>query len=172
MRLIDGLPAPWNRWPDDASRPYLWHRLPNYSKQGDMHGFVKVLLEALVDARDGPPPYAPPKKEASSSRLSPYSGGRYDRETPQLNFPKRRRLGMITFAPPATEVLVVDKHIDVATYVRENNEEEEEEDPLEDEEEPLEHEEDPMEEEDEEPLQREIEVENEDAANVERTPEE
>ncbi|XP_042051577.1 uncharacterized protein LOC121796871 [Salvia splendens] len=81
-----------------------------------MHGFVKVLLKALVDARNGPPPYAPPRKEASSSSRSPYSGGRYESETPQPNFPKRRRLGMRTSAPPATEVLMVDKHIDVATY--------------------------------------------------------
>ncbi|XP_042006117.1 uncharacterized protein LOC121754892 [Salvia splendens] len=180
-RLIDGLPAPWNRWADEASRPYIWHKLSDYSVQGDMHDFVKVLLEALVDARDGPPPYAPPRREASSSSRSPYSGGRYEGETPQPNFPKRRRLGMRTSAPPATEVLVVDKHIDVATYVRENDEEEEEdpledeEEPLEDEEEPLEDEEDPMEEEDdpeEEPLEREIEVKSEGGVNVERAPEE
>ncbi|XP_042027377.1 proline-, glutamic acid- and leucine-rich protein 1-like [Salvia splendens] len=139
-----------------------------------MHGFVKVLLEALVDARDGPPPYAPLRKEASSSSCSPYSGGRYESETPQPNFPKKRRLGMRTSAPPAMEVLVVDKHIDVATYVRENDEEEEE-DPLEDEEEPLEDEEDPMEDEEdpeEEPLAREVEVESEKGANYERAPEE
>ncbi|XP_042051480.1 nucleolin-like [Salvia splendens] len=141
-----------------------------------MHGFVKVILGALVDALDGPPLYAPPRKEASSSSLSPYNGGRYESETQQPNFPKRRRLGMRTSAPPATEVLIVDKHIDVATYVRENDEEDEE-DPLEDEEEPFEDEEDPMEEEDdpdkdEEPLEREIEVESEGGANVERAPEE
>ncbi|XP_042045775.1 uncharacterized protein LOC121792057 [Salvia splendens] len=173
-RLIDGLPAPWNRWADEASWSYIWHKLPDYSMQGDMHGFVKVLLEALVDARDGPPPYAPPRKEASSSSRSPYSRGRYEGETLQPNFPKRRRLGIRTSAPPAMEVLVVDKHIDVATYVRENDEDEEEY-PLEDEGEPLEDEKDPMEDEDdpeEEPLGREVEVESEEGANYERAPEE
>ncbi|KAL1531255.1 variable charge X-linked protein 1-like [Salvia divinorum] len=173
VRLIESLPVPWNKWADDASQPYLWYGLPNYVVQGDMHGFVKVLLEALVDARGGPPPYAAPRGESSAVHQGLYSGGRFESETLRPNFPKRRRLGMSTSAPSETEALIVDRYVDVATYVGENteeDEEEEEEDPLEDDEDPIEEGDDPVEE--EEPLEEGTEVENEDTANVERAPEE
>ncbi|KAL1567294.1 variable charge X-linked protein 1-like [Salvia divinorum] len=179
VRLIDSLPVPWNKWADDASQPYLWYGLPNYVVQGDMHGFVKILLEALVDARGGRPPYAAPRGVSSAVHQGLYSRGRFESETPRPNFPKRRRLGMRTSAPSETEALFVDRYVDMATYVGENTEEdeeeeekeeEEEEDPLEDDEDPIEEGGDPVEE--EEPLEEGTEVGNEDTANVERAPEE
>ncbi|KAL1549164.1 hypothetical protein AAHA92_17298 [Salvia divinorum] len=182
VRLIDTLPVPSNRWADDASQPYLWYGLPNYVVQGDMHGFVKVLLEALVDARGGPPPYAAPRRGTSAVHQGLYSGGRFESETPRPNFPKRRRLGMRTSAPSETEALFVDRYVVRATYVGENNEEDEEnEEEVEDEEEegeePRENDEDPNEEgndpvAEEELLKAGTEVGNEDTANVERAPEE
>ncbi|KAL1534044.1 hypothetical protein AAHA92_31447 [Salvia divinorum] len=168
--------ADYLTWADDASQPYLWYGLPNYVVQGDMHGFMKVLLEALVDARGGPPPYAAPRRESSAVHQGLYSGGRFESEMPQPNFPKRRRLGMRTSAPFEIDALIVDRYVDVATYVGENNEEdeededEEEEDPLEDDEDPIEEGNDPVEE--EETLEERTEVGNEDTANVERAPEE
>ncbi|KAL1531103.1 tau-tubulin kinase 1-like [Salvia divinorum] len=138
-----------------------------------MHGFVKVLLEALVDARGGPPPYSAPQRGSSAVHQGLYSGGRFESETPRPNFPKGRRLGMRTSAPSETEALFVDRYVVRATYMGENNEEEEkeeEEDPLEDDEDPIEEGNDPVEE--EEPLEERMEVGNEDTANVERAPEE
>ncbi|KAL1536556.1 hypothetical protein AAHA92_29188 [Salvia divinorum] len=118
VRLIDSLPVPWNKWADDASQPYLWYGLPNYVVQGDMHGFVKVLLEALVDARGGPPPYAAPRRGLSAVHRGSIA------EVCRCGYLRERE-----------------------DEEDEEDEEEEEEDPLEDDEDPIEEGNDPVEEE-------------------------